>query len=287
VHDLRIVTSLPVHQQRRKETIMLRSLGDLEGYAVSATDGDLGHVADFLIDDEQWAVRYLVVKSGGLLDRRNVLISPISFGRADWATQRFHLALTRDQIDKSPDIDTDKPVSRQYESAYLGYYGYAGYWGQAGLWGMGVHPRSLLGGIPFDAPTVPATEQGDTHLRSAGELRGYHIHGSDDAIGHVVDFILDDESWAVRFLVIDTSAWWFGKKVLVSPRWAESVHWADRTIHLDISRAAIKSSPAWDPEAPVNRDLEHRLFDYYGRPAYWGTEGYADHPHAANRVPTK
>jgi hypothetical protein len=286
VHDFSVGTSLPVHQPKRTETIMLRSLRDLENYAVSATDGDLGHVDDFLIDDEHWAVRYLVVKSGGLLDRRNVLISPISFLRADWATQRFHLALTLDQISKSPDIDTAKPVSRQHESAYLGYYGYAGYWGQAGLWGMGVYPGWLAGSIPYDAPPVPAKEQGDTHLRSAGELRGYHIHGSDDGIGHVDDFILDDESWAVRFLVIDTSAWWFGKKVLVSPRWAESVRWEDRTIHLDISRAAIKSSPEWNPEAPVNRDLEQRLFDYYGRPAYWGTEGYADHP-PANRAPTK
>jgi sporulation protein YlmC with PRC-barrel domain len=252
---------------------MLRSLKDLDHYAVSATDGDLGHVGEFLIDDEQWAVRYLIVETGGLLDRHRVLISPISFRRADWATHRFHLALTLAQIRSSPDIDTDKSVSRQHESDYLGYYGYANYWGQAGRWGMGVFPGLLAGSTPYGVPPTSATEPaGDAHLRNTGELHGYHIHGSDGTIGHVHDFIVDDESWAIRFLVIDTSAWWFGKRVLVSPRWAESVSWDERTIHLDVSREVVQNSPEWTPGAPVNRELEHKLYDYYGRPVH----GYAD-----------
>jgi sporulation protein YlmC with PRC-barrel domain len=256
---------------------MLRSLKDLGKYSVSATDGDLGHVGDFLVDDEQWAVRYLVVETGGFLDRRRVLISPISFGRADWSTHRFHLTLTLDQIRSSPDLDTDKPVSRQHEREYLSYYGYPPYWSQSALWGMGLYPGLLAGSRPYDAPaTIPAEPTGDAHLRSADELYGYHIHGSDGDIGHVDDFILDDESWAVRFLVIETSAWWFGKKVLVAPRWADRVSWGDRSIHLDISRAAVQNSPEWNPDAPVNRELEHRLYDYYGRPVYWGSDGHPD-----------
>ncbi|CAN5197783.1 PRC-barrel domain-containing protein [soil metagenome] len=256
---------------------MLRSLRQFDKYAVSATDGDLGHVGDFLIDDEQWAVRYLVVETGSLLDRRRVLISPISFRHADWATHRFHLALTLDQIRSSPGIDTDKPVSRQHERDYLGYYGYNPYWGQAAMWGVGLYPALLAGTLPYDAPAASANEPaGDAHLRSAGELRGYHIHGSDGAIGHVDDFILDDESWAVRFLVIDTSDWWFGKKVLVAPRWAESVNWDDHTIRLDISRAAVKGSPEWNADAPVNRELEYHLYDYYGRSVDWGSEVHPD-----------
>ncbi len=266
---------------------MLRSLGDLDKYSVSATDGDLGHVDDFLVDDERWAVRYLVVESGGFLDRRSVLISPISFGRADWATQRFHLSLTLDQIRSSPAIDTDKPVSRQHERDYLGYYGYLPYWGGMGFWGMGLYPGLLAGSRPSDAPPESTDGPvGDGHLRSAAELRGYHIHGRDGDIGHVDDFIVDDESWAVRFLVIDTSAWWFGKKVLVAPHWAESVSWEDRAIHLDISRAVIKRSPEWHPEAPVNRELEHRLYDYYGRPVYWGSDGHADDTQPEHRATT-
>ncbi|MEO6877140.1 MAG: PRC-barrel domain-containing protein [Gemmatimonadaceae bacterium] len=288
MHDIRIESSMHIRPFKRRQTIMLRSLRDLEKYAVSATDGDLGHVGDFLTDDQQWAVRYLVVESGGLIGRRHVLISPISFGRADWATQRFHLTLTLDQIKSSPDIDTEQPVSRQRERDYLGYFGYPSYWGQAALWGMGTYPAWLAGSTPYDAPpTAPTEPAGDVHLRSANELRGYHIHGSDGAIGHVDDFVLDDESWAIRFLVIDTSAWWFGKKVLVSPYWADSVHWNDRTIHLDISRALVQGSPEWNPDAPVNRELEQRLYDYYGRPVYWGSEGHAADGQPAHGAVTK
>jgi hypothetical protein len=68
---------------------MLRSLKDLERYTVSATDGDVGSVVDFLLDDERWIVRYLVVETGGFLDGHRVLISPISFRSADWSTRSF------------------------------------------------------------------------------------------------------------------------------------------------------------------------------------------------------
>ncbi len=265
---------------------MLRSLRDLDKYSVSATDGDIGHVDDFLLDDEHWAVRYLVVESGGFLDRRRVLISPISFGRVDWATRSFHLALTLDQIRNSPNIDTDKPVSRQHEREYLGFYGYPNYWGQMRVWGMGLFPSLLAGSMPYDVTPASETDStGDAHLRSAGELRGYEVHGSDSALGHVDDFILDDESWAVRFLVIDTSAWWFGKKVLVAPQWADSVSWGDRTMHIDLSRDVVQNSPEWNPDTPISREFEHRLYDYYGRPMNSETHLHADEAPLQTRVP--
>ena len=116
---------------------MLRSLKDPERYAVNATDGDIGSVVDFLLDDERWTVRYLVVKAGGFFSGREVLISPAFFREPDWSTQRFHLALTRDKVKNSPDVDVDKPVSRQFEHDYYRYYNYPYYWGSAGLWGTG------------------------------------------------------------------------------------------------------------------------------------------------------
>lgn len=106
---------------------MLRSLKSLERYKLSASDGDIGSVVDFLLDDERWTVRYLVAETGGFLSDRQVLISPISFRQADWYGRRFHLALTREKIRNSPGIDVDKPVSRQQERNYYGYYGYPYY----------------------------------------------------------------------------------------------------------------------------------------------------------------
>lgn len=250
---------------------MLRSLKDLERYRVSATDGDIGNVEDYLLDDQRWVVRYLVVETGGFLDRRRVLISPISFREADWVTRRFHLALTKEKVKNSPSINVAKPVSRQHEEEYYGYYGYPHYWGGSSIWGMGAYPGMLMAGTWSQGVAErPYKAIGDVHLRSARDVQEYHVQGSDDAIGRVDDFIVDDESWEVRYLVIDTSHWWFGKKVLVSPHWATRVSWDESKVHVDLSREKIRNSPEWNANAPVNREYEARLYDYYGRPAYWG-----------------
>ena len=248
---------------------MLRSLTDLEGYKVAATDGEVGKVVNFMLDDENWTVRALVVRTS-LFEGRRVLISPMSFQFADWDTQRFHVALTVDKVAGSPGIDVDKPVSRQHEREYYGYYGYTPYWGYAGAWGMGFSPGLL--GLGSANSVVKGNSDGsasDVHLRSVNELRGYHIEGTDKPIGHVEDFVVDDQTWQVRYLVIDTSNWWLGKKVLVAPSWAREVDWTTRQMHLGLTRDAIKRSPEYKAEAPVNREYEARLFDYYGRPAYW------------------
>ena len=152
---------------------MLRSLKELERYKVSASDGDIGSVENFLFDDERWAVRYLVVDSGGFFDRASVLISPISFGHVDWSARSFHVALTMDKVRNSPTIDADRPVSRQHERDYYGYYGYPYYWGYGGLWGMGFYPGSLASGV-WDDPAAEHANDGDVHLRSADEVRDGH-----------------------------------------------------------------------------------------------------------------
>ena len=249
---------------------MLRSLKDLEDYTVNATDGDIGTVVDFLLDDERWSIRYLAVDTFGFLQGVQVLISPISFRQADWFERRFRVALTKEKVQGSPGVDMNKPVSRQHELDYDNYYGYPSYWGSTGVWGAGAYP-GLLTSLREQAHPVSEEPASDVHLRSAKELRGYHIQGTDDAIGHIDDFILDDETWEVRYLVVDTSNWWLGKKVLVSPLWAKEISWEENKVHLDLTREVIKNSPVWNPDAPVNREFETRLYDYYGRPAYWST----------------
>lgn len=249
---------------------MLRSLKDLAHYTMSATDGDIGSVEDFLLDDESWAVRYLVADTGGFLNGRRVLISPISFRKAEWSTSRFNLALTKDMIKSSPSVDFDKPVSRQHERDFHRYYGFPYYWGYGGLWGAGAYPGMLASHKLDDMAAEPAgVLTDDVHLRSAKEVRGYHAQGTDEAFGHIEDFIVDDQTWQVRYLVINTSNWWVGKKVLVAPQWAKSIDWQERTVHFELPRQSIKNAPEWNPEAPVNREYETRLYDFYGRPAYW------------------
>lgn len=263
---------------------MLRSLKDLEGYTVSATDGDVGTAVNFLLDDEGWVVRYLVVQTDGFLNRRQVLISPIFFRHADWLRQRFHLAMTMQKVKDGPSVESDAPVSRKQERDYYRYYGYPYYWGASGPWGAGPLPALLAAGSWRETPADDPEKPGDVHLRSAKELRGYHVQGSDDGVGHVEDFIVDDETWEIRYLVIDTRNWWFGKKVLVAPQWASRVSWGDRKVFVDLSRQAIKESPEWNPTDAINREYETRLYDYYGRPVYWPAGNGPNQPEGTSNL---
>jgi hypothetical protein len=222
---------------------MLRSLRTLERYRVSATDGDLGRIRDFLVDDEAWKIRHLVVDTGGFIGGRRVLISPASFRQVDWASRRVHLSLTALQLMNSPSVDADKPVSRQHELELYSYYDHGSYW---------AHNQ------PGDVD--------DIHLRSVNAIRNYHVHGTDAAIGHVDDFVLDEASWALRYIVVDTSNWWLGKRVLVRPQWATRVSWAEGNVYMSVTRDAIKASPIWDGDAAINGSYEHRLDEHYRRP---------------------
>jgi sporulation protein YlmC with PRC-barrel domain len=264
---------------------MLRSLKELEGYKVGATDGDLGHAVNVLLDDKRWVVRYLVVDTAGFFEiERDVLISPISFGKTEWAARRFNVNLTKDRVRRSPGLDTDKPVSRVRELQHAEYYGYPAYWGDVGIWGMGAYP-SLLAGGPWSAPAKDTPGANDHHLRSAKELRGYHLHANDGVVGHLEDFVADDETWEVRYLVIATSNWWFGKRVLISPQWATAINWDERTVSVDLSRAAIRAAPEWVLGTTIDRAYEQQLYAAYGRTTYWADVPLSERPTAPRPEP--
>ena len=250
---------------------MLRNVTQLEGFVIHATDGELGTVYQLYFDDETWVIRYLTVELGWLGGRR-VLISPISVTHVDWIDKRLDVALTKSQVENSPNIDTDKPVSRQHEIAYSGYYGYPYYWGGAFLGGPTYYPGAV--DVTKDASTqAMAARTGnkstDSHLRSTKAVTGYHIEALDGELGHVDGFIVDDESWAIRYMEVATRNWWPGKKVLVSPAWIDRMSWEDSKVYVGLTREAIKDAPEYVESAMITRDYENLLYSHYGRPPYW------------------
>lgn len=122
---------------------------------------------------------------------------------------------------------------------------------------------------PVAREAIEKAEKGDSRLRSTREVEGYHIEASDGAIGHVQEFIVDDEEWIIRYVVIDTRNWLPGKKVLIAPEWIENIDWPSGKVQVARDRKTIKDSPEFDPARTVNREYETRLYDYYGRPKYW------------------
>ena len=263
---------------------MLGTVKHLEHYAIHAADGFIGHVRDVYFDDHSWVVRYLVVETGSWLPGRRVLISPISVTGVNAEDRVLTLPITRQQVKDSPDIDTDKPISRQHERSLLGYYGYPYYWGTGGLWGTGSFPSLLLNAsergtaVPaHQADVARVLEMGeagsdpdaDTHLRSCRAVTGYRIEAADGHMGEVKDLLLEESTWAIRYLVVNTGEWWSGHDVLVAVRWISSVRWMDNAVTVALTRQAVKDSPAFDPERTLDREHEAALFKHHGKPGYW------------------
>jgi hypothetical protein len=245
---------------------MLSRSKTLKGYKIQARDGEIGRVLDFYFDDKHWTVRYLVLDTGRWLQGRQVLISPYALLGVNRETKTLSIDLTKKQIEDSPSLDSDKPVSRQFESAYYGYFGWPEYWG--GPYGWGYYPY-IERNPDLWKTSVPAENNWDPHLRSTREVTAYHIEATDGHIGHVSDFLIDSEAWAIRYLIVDTHSWLPGKKVLISPLWVTRVSWDEFKVYVDLTRDSIKGSPKYVNESLLSRDFEKGLFGHYDRDGYW------------------
>ena len=255
---------------------MLRSVEELEGLAIGATDGAIGKVKDFYFDDEAWVIRYMVVDTSKWLGGRDVLISPYSIGKPGWGGDTIPVTVNKEQVRNSPGIDSALPVSRQYEATYMGYYQYPYYWGGTGLWGDANYPgawRNDADSYPYLGYEgylhAPRGAGDDPHLRSCDSVKGYHIRAKDGEIGHVQGFLVDDASWSIRYLIVNTSNWWIGHQVLVSPEWIKDIDWAESVVTVDLDRQAVKNAPVYDPLVPFPRDAEVSIYGHYGRNGYW------------------
>jgi uncharacterized protein YrrD len=271
---------------------MLRNMTDLEHYAIRATDGPIGHVQDLYFDDHTWVVRFLVVETGTWFAHRKVLISPIAIGRPNWTEKWLPISMTKEQVRNSPEIDTEKPVSRQHEMQLLEYYGLPYYWGGAGIWGDGTYPNMLHPNYHgmVSAPEALRAESertvararpaqrntDDPHLRDCKVVMNYHVQATDGDIGHVEGMLVDEETWAIRYLVVNTSNWWLGHQVLVATDWIEDISWQDATVSVNFTQQAVKDAPPYDAATLPDRDQEVSIYDHYHRPGYWSPEERRD-----------
>lgn len=240
---------------------------ELKGFSLHSLDGEIGKVKSFYFDDRYWVVRNLVVDTGTWLNEQKVLIAPHSLSSVDYDNHFIQVNLTKEQIEGSPPLDTDKPVSQQFEEELYRYYGWPTYWGGEYMWEAYPNPDR-------DDSVKPGSNEGgkawDPHLRSTEEVRSYSIQALDGELGHVDDFLLDDEAWAIRYLRVQTNEWLPGKKMLISPQWIARVSWDESKVFLNLTRAAIESAPEYKEEEPLTREYENRLYNHYGIESYWG-----------------
>ena len=247
---------------------MLRRGLTFKGYAIEASDGKIGVVSDFLFDETTWKMRWLVVDTGNWLTDRKLLLHPSVIEKADPDLRTVLVRLTRAQVENSPGIETDKPVSRQMEQGLYTYYGVDPLWGGAYFGGNAL--GMTMTAADFGATAGPALRDGhaDPHLRSLVALTGYAIEASDGRIGHVEDFLFDDQRWEIRYLVADTRNWWFGRHVLLSPASVGEICWETHGVRLNLTGYTIKGSPPWDAAGLLDRAYERLLHAYYHWPEH-------------------
>jgi uncharacterized protein YrrD len=250
---------------------LLNKAKALRGYKLQSLDGEIGKVKEFYFDDRHWTIRYLVADTGNWLTGRQVLISPYALTAVNNKEQYIAVDLTKQQIEDSPSLDSDKPVSRQFEDAYYGYYGWPDY-GVPYMWGP--YPYIVRDRTKW-TESGEAKKVWDHHLRSTHDVNGRDIQATDGEIGHVQDFIIDEETWAIRYLIVDTGNWWPGKKVLVSPQWIERVSWSEMKVFVNLLRSDIKQSPEYTDESLITRDYETGLHRHHKRQGYWVDESAA------------
>ena len=256
---------------------MLTSAKELSKFKLNGKDKPVGGIKEFYFDDKFWTVRYLIASTGKWLNKRQVLISPYFLGNVDHKLEFINVNLTKDEIENSPSIESDRPVSRQFEESYYSYYGAPVYWGGPSVWGPVptiTRDRDLWRDIK------PQKNSWDPHLRSSKDVTGHSIQASDDKIGHVEDFIIDEDSWTIRYLVIDTKDFLPGKKVLISPEWIERISEEDSKVFVNVTSESIENAPEFEFDEGVTREYETRLYDHYKRQGYWleepvGSEYYS------------
>ena len=193
---------------------MLRSLNKILGSSIVATDGEIGSVYNFLFDDVSWRVVYIVVMAGASFSKHKVLLSPSAIKQPDWNYKVLPVSLTSEQVKSSPEIDTDQPVSRQQEIALHQHYSWPPYW-------------------ETPAETRESFLTPESHLRSCQELVGYSVTVGGEGLGEVEDFMLDDRSWTIRYIVARAGAESGGHILMFPTESAREISWVDRRVEMN------------------------------------------------------
>jgi hypothetical protein len=248
---------------------MLHKLLDLKKFTIDASDGRAGVVKDVFFQEDTWVVRYLVVDTGGWITGREVLVVPAMVEAVDWQGKHVHVRATRDQIERAPGVALDQPPSRELEQTYFDYYSMPYYWHEPMDYGRFITTPSVDAATAQSLTDERLAQIHDSKLRSAKETAGYKVQCKDSLIGHLDDFVVDDESWGVRYVVVDTGKFFLGHNVLLATHWVEDVDWQEEHMVVDLTSEQVKDAPEFDPAEPLGREYEESLHGHYGKTGYW------------------
>jgi len=214
---------------------------------VWASDGRVGVVDDLYIEDGLGAIRYFVVDTGGWLMGQRVLVATSSVTGVAHISGRMSVALTRAQVQNGPAPESRLGLAPHGQHETADQYEWPHYHVPDVY-----EDRTMLGVFvwapPLDPVREPAPEDAPAPtLRSVRELSGYHILATDGKIGHVDDFIIEQDDCRLRHLIVDTRNWLPGRRVLVEPEMVTGIEFRRKTISVNVNRQGIRGAPEFDP----------------------------------------
>jgi hypothetical protein len=249
----------------QEEVLKFTPISSFSDFNLSAGEFEIGKVHELFFDDNIWAVRYFAADAGSWISGKKVLISPSVLGEPDSGTLRIPVSVRELKIQKAPALDLDAPVSRLHQIRLNEHYGWMPYWAETDYHDISESSREVVSGLSADEETAA-----DSHLFSTLEMIDYTVHALDGEKALVEDFIVDTEDWVIYYLVAEIGEPGDRRRVLLSTDWVSRISREEERVYTDLSVSMIEGSPEYDPAVPVDRDYEYKLYDYYGRPMYWG-----------------
>ena len=248
---------------------MLFTVASHQAYKLRTLDGDIGEVQEFYFDEQCWTIRYVVAATGTWLRDRQVLISPHALTSVAGERREISVALTKRQIETGPLLTRDTQVSHGFEKSYFEFFGWPAYWSGPHQWGA---HRHIVRTRERRRPAMQRAQGWMPRLRSISDVNGHHIQAPDGEIGSIAGFLIDDETWEIRYVIVARRSWWSETKVLLAPEWIERVSWDKAEVHVALSRRDVRRSPAYSANTPLTREDEIRLHHHYRRTGYWDND---------------
>jgi sporulation protein YlmC with PRC-barrel domain len=256
---------------------MKRGMNEIIGHSIITKDGTKGKIKDFLFDKDSWQVRYLEADFGNLFSNDRILIPKTLLMESHISDDDLHLNVTTSLVKLGPKPEEDLPISRQYEEKLNRYYNQEFYWAGPGYGvvetGMGQEygeTESAMTGsrYPRRIPRYSEVEdvEQSSNLHSFKEVKGYNIHATDGTLGSVDNLIIDDDSWQIGYIIVDTNSWLpWSKKVLIDISFIENINYEVREAEINLHTDSIKNAPEYDEKKPVDDQYESSLQNHYER----------------------
>ena len=252
---------------------MIRTVMELIDNTFRAADGDVGDVHDLYFDDASWTIRYFVVDVHRWLPGLSLLLPPRSITRHDRTARVMHTDLSKEEMEETPTAFEDNAVGRQRTDGLFDHEGWKPYWlgttsaleATASIAPLRSHVTDAEAGGRDDDP------HNGPNLRSVKKVRGYRVECSDAKVGEVVDFAYDDETWHVRYVVVETQRFSPHRRVLIAPSWTQRIDWTDRAITLDLTCDEVERAPSLEPGEEVDTAYEETLRAHFGMPSKGGS----------------